>query len=378
MFHIDSGSYISAFFMVVITSITSYMLIIFQLRKNHYSIQSVHYFFIYFLLGIVGWSALWLKESQILAISIQLLLSNYILINLVLLLAIIESEKRTQIVQSLIITHVLILIGTLFTTQHAHYVVYMTLYTLFLSPLILYFAFQSARQRHNLGNAIIGIAAVPVFILALVQCYGIADNWPPSYSYGLQMTGSSISFILVGIGFMTSMLINEHQQLASLSYKDPLTGLNNRRGLEQALSLTLTALSRDNGCISAIVLDADNFKQVNDTYGHDGGDFVLEEIARILDQQARSSDAKCRLGGEEFLIILPSTPLKEAITLGERIRQAIEETHIRYDDHTFHITTSVGIASQSGKIDLHQLMKSADKALYRAKQEGKNRVCTAH
>ena len=173
------------------------------------------------------------------------------------------------------------------------------------------------------------------------------------------------------------MLIAEHNQLTQLTFTDPLTGLFNRRGLDHAVALLLSSAKRNKNSVSAITMDLDFFKSINDTYGHDGGDFVLKEFSRELLHQARSSDACSRLGGEEFVIVLPATKKANAMQVAERIRRSVEEKELNYGGKAIKITCSFGVSTLSTEIDMDYLLKQADKALYQAKADGRNRVCSS-
>mgnify|MGYP001386332074 CR=1 FL=1 len=161
------------------------------------------------------------------------------------------------------------------------------------------------------------------------------------------------------------------QQLKVDANQDVLTGLSNRRGLELALN-TLTASGQG---FSAIALDIDFFKQVNDAYGHTRGDQVLQDIAQIMRLQAKGKDTLCRTGGEEFLILLPQTSLTDACTLAEQLRHEVETCPL-IPGHPLSI--SLGVASYaSSSTSPEQTLMQADQALYTAKRTGRNRVvCT--
>ena len=125
-----------------------------------------------------------------------------------------------------------------------------------------------------------------------------------------------------------------------------------------------------------MLLDIDHFKNVNDTYGHDCGDIVLRETARVLKEATRESDAICRFGGEEFLIICPDADLNMAMKIGDRVRRTVENNHIRRDGFDGGVTVSVGVALRNGDQESPKdLIKEADQALYAAKDNGRNKVC---
>ncbi len=157
---------------------------------------------------------------------------------------------------------------------------------------------------------------------------------------------------------------------------DPLTGLHNRRYMEGHLS-TLVAQSVQSGrSLSVLVADIDFFKKVNDTYGHDAGDNVLREFSTRLRRNTRGIDLACRMGGEEFVIIMPDTDLARALQVAERVRACIAADKFQVNaDSTLAVTASVGVATLERQEDTPEsLFKRADLALYAAKREGRNRV----
>jgi two-component system, cell cycle response regulator len=168
----------------------------------------------------------------------------------------------------------------------------------------------------------------------------------------------------------------ELHQLREQVIRDPMTGLYNKRYFSAALATEMERSRRNRLATSLILLDIDHFKRINDTYGHVAGDKVLERLARILEQTVRMIDIPCRYGGEEFAIILPSTPLTIACQVAERVRAAIEETRIALDAQTINITASLGVSSffDDQESTPLNLIERADKELYTAKQNGRNRV----
>ncbi|MFZ2101331.1 MAG: diguanylate cyclase, partial [Oricola sp.] len=163
-----------------------------------------------------------------------------------------------------------------------------------------------------------------------------------------------------------------------LAVTDGLTGLHNRRYLDTHLeTLVARSLARDKQ-LSLLITDIDRFKTVNDTFGHDAGDDVLREFARRLRINVRGMDLACRYGGEEFVVVMPDTPPHVAVEVAERLRAQIEADGFAIENgvRTIDVTVSVGVASliRQGGEDAKSLLKRADKALYEAKNTGRNRV----
>jgi diguanylate cyclase (GGDEF)-like protein/PAS domain S-box-containing protein len=163
-------------------------------------------------------------------------------------------------------------------------------------------------------------------------------------------------------------------ELRSAAETDFLTGAYNRRFLFDAATRELARCRRDGIPFSAIAMDIDHFKRINDSHGHDAGDRVLVALARRMRDGIRGSDVFARLGGEEFVMILPGTPLATAVQVAEKFRGFAGEIEVAHEPEPIRITVSFGVATdEDGSLDA--LLKRADAALYDAKQQGRNRVC---
>jgi diguanylate cyclase (GGDEF)-like protein len=163
------------------------------------------------------------------------------------------------------------------------------------------------------------------------------------------------------------------------SIHDPLTGLFNRRYMEETLEREIHRARRGGRPMSVLMLDVDSFKQQNDEFGHDGGDVVLRELGLLLKDRLRKEDIPCRFGGEEFVLVLPDAALAAASRRAEELREAVRHLTIPYDGRTIGpITVSIGVAAfpEHGH-DGHALLQAADAALYQAKRDGRDRVSVA-
>jgi len=162
-----------------------------------------------------------------------------------------------------------------------------------------------------------------------------------------------------------------HQRIEKLSaeaHTDPMTGLLNRRGFYESVDKILPEVRR----IAVITLDIDHFKRINDTFGHDVGDAVIIQLARHILSNSREEDLLCRMGGEEFLLLLPDAPLTQAIQLAERLRMQVENQQF---EGAGKVTISLGVTHfYPDKTNIDSALKMADKALYQAKNDGRNRV----
>jgi diguanylate cyclase (GGDEF)-like protein len=167
-----------------------------------------------------------------------------------------------------------------------------------------------------------------------------------------------------------------NDRLLTISRTDGLTGLLNRRHLEERLQEQFEHAKRLNEHFSVVMVDLDKFKSVNDTYGHQAGDAVLKQLAELLKREAREIDQVGRYGGEEFMLILPGTVLDAGVTFAERVRQSLQDHVFTFEGGTLQRTGSFGVSGwphpRIGGCDA--LVKAADDALYVAKETGRNKV----
>ncbi len=197
-----------------------------------------------------------------------------------------------------------------------------------------------------------------------------------------EFTLNSKRMLLIAISEQIGLALANLQlreELRSLSIRDPLTGLFNRRFMEESLEREMLRALKNERPLSLISIDLDHFKRFNDSFGHEGGDVVLQEIGALLREQVRGSDLACRLGGEELLVIFPETRISVAVARAEVIRRRIEGLAILLRGQPLgKITASFGVAEfPCHGNDYHQVLRAADLALYQAKADGRNRVVVA-
>lgn len=180
---------------------------------------------------------------------------------------------------------------------------------------------------------------------------------------------------------LTRKLDAANQELTRISSIDNLTGIANRRYFDEALSVEWRRARRHSNPVALLICDIDFFKLYNDTFGHMAGDKCLREIAATISRHSeRPSDTVARLGGEEFAVILAETSIGGALMVAEKIQQGVRDLNLRHPSSPFsQVTLSIGIASEAPGFDNppDDLVLAAEKALYRAKQEGRDRVCRA-
>lgn len=174
----------------------------------------------------------------------------------------------------------------------------------------------------------------------------------------------------------TLNLEQSNEKLHKLASLDPLTGLLNRLYLEQNIEKQLVQSKEHHAPFAVFMLDIDHFKQVNDTYGHDAGDFVLVEVAKLLKSLVRQDDTVYRAGGEEFVVLLARISLEDAWQKAELIRQTLENYPLNYNDNLIHKTLSIGVYHSSVREmeSVKDLLMEIDAALYKSKNQGRNKV----
>lgn len=176
----------------------------------------------------------------------------------------------------------------------------------------------------------------------------------------------------------TKELLDANKKLMTASLTDSLTGLRNRRHAMMVLESLWEEAVLAKKPLTCMMVDADHFKQVNDTYGHAAGDFVLQKLAQVLAHSLRTDDIVCRLGGDEFLIICSNTDKTGALHVAEHTRRKVAELRVPTGGEPWHGSVSIGIAARSAEIkDCNSLIKLADQSVYAAKEAGKNCVRSA-
>jgi diguanylate cyclase (GGDEF)-like protein len=212
---------------------------------------------------------------------------------------------------------------------------------------------------------------------AIVACVAVAhgialDVLPPGEGYADRWIDVMGSVSIVAVVVQTLAHRNDRllHQLAGEARTDPLTGLLNRRGFDERAEVEVAHARRDEAPLALATFDLDHFKQVNDRHGHEVGDRVLAQVGAVLVESAREIDVVARIGGEEFVVLLPGATVAGAVEFTERIRRAIADK----DDGLPSIQVSAGVAASSGPTEIGSLLQRADGALYAAKRAGRNRT----
>ena len=229
---------------------------------------------------------------------------------------------------------------------------------------------------------IFGKLVTAIEVAAIIGCfmffaYDPASKTLLSLRYWGEILAMSAPMILVA--YITTMLSADIRfavdKIKQVSDTDELTGLYNMRAFSTMLQRSFKQAVRYGHPLSVVMIDSDNLKQVNDAHGHDAGNRLLQHLVRCIREQLRGSDVMARFGGDEFILLLPETNNKGALEMSERIRKAVELSRFNVREGDTNVTASLGVASypeDGGNLDV--ILEKADKAMYRAKQKGRNRV----
>jgi diguanylate cyclase (GGDEF)-like protein len=189
-----------------------------------------------------------------------------------------------------------------------------------------------------------------------------------------RLLASQINVMLGLLHDSNQKLLAARERLQFEATHDPLTGAWNVAAALELLDRELARCGREQTTVAVILFDADHFKSVNDRFGHQAGDTVLQAITAAISRNLRASDALARYGGEEFLVIAPNCSVDEAVAVSQRILDKLADASIQIGEHTVHVTLSAGVAAVGAPFTAEDLIAVADRAMYRAKEKGRNCV----
>jgi diguanylate cyclase (GGDEF)-like protein len=229
-----------------------------------------------------------------------------------------------------------------------------------------------------------GLVETILFIAACAVIMFVPTDFVPHAQYSLEFKLRLIYSFLT-VTFLSALyeysrdrayhytleLSQKYQQLAHM---DSLTQLSNRRDALSILKREQSRAIRSKEALSVILCDVDYFKKINDLYGHNAGDAVLIELAKIFTQNIREQDCVARWGGEEFLFILPGTLAENAYQLAEKIQRNVQNNFVDFEGESISVTVSMGIEQSNGNRTIDEIVNSADKYLYQAKNSGRNKI----
>ena len=228
-------------------------------------------------------------------------------------------------------------------------------------PTVVLFTFSLSRRMANVGSTLLLL-----IVSALVYHY-------IDLAFTIRFF-ATLTLTIIFANIVLSIIVDLHRRLLDQAIVDPLTGVFNRRHMERSLSDAIERLRRNSTPTSLLLMDVDGFKSINDQFGHAKGDSVLKEIVSLIAKRSRKLDLLFRIGGEEFMLLLPDTKEAAAAVVAEQLRASIAESR-PLDDRQ--LTVSIGVSELQPGESPDSWMKHADDALYAAKKAGRNRVVCA-
>jgi diguanylate cyclase (GGDEF)-like protein len=245
----------------------------------------------------------------------------------------------------------------------------------YLIPLIPFMMFND-----RAGTVMISVASAGVIVVfALLRAFSPLNATLPAALDAFRYANMVIPFGMLGLlsYYFRLASIDVERKMTEMALTDPLTGLFNRRQMNQRLQEEVARFRRLGSDFSIIIADVDHFKDVNDRHGHDMGDRVLSRVALLFGEGLRAGDAVARWGGEEFLVLLPGTHINAAQEVAQRLRSAAETRLGALEGLSAPLTVTFGVSTFAASPSLEACLKAADDALYRGKAEGRNRVVSA-
>ncbi len=374
MEHVNADSWAALHFGLIFLITVTQMLIVYALADASIPVRGLGLYTVYFMAALLGWAAFSLQQLAEIPMvvdvpSVSAMLNGYLLF--------LAAGQRAEITRGRVALGLCCLgaiLSVFFVTPTQIFTLQCAASAFFFTAAGIVCA-QRAWRRRNLGDAL----SVAGPLAMLIGMGYVLFLWSSGASQArLQMLAlgvQSCAFVLVAFGFLASVLVEYQQRLSHLATQDSLTRLLNRRGLEGALRVSMAQAARQQSNTSAILVDIDGFREINENFGHEFGDQVIRNLALVLQNSIRTSDVLARTGGQQFLIILPETNMDAARGLAERVRLAISEEPYDALNREISITASLGIAGVTGNIDLDKLEQEAQRALRLAKRGG-NRIAS--
>ena len=283
---------------------------------------------------------------------------------------------RKAVLGYLAVSGILLLLANLFDQQRAALLLAFTFVFLF-TGIMLAMGILSARSGQKPAQYFL-LAAIAAMIGAATTALAVWGFIPfNTWTFRAVDIGMLLDATLLALALTYQFRVGQQQKLRAeeLATLDPLTGINNRRAFYDKTTPIWSIAQRHDHSLSVILLDIDRFKRINDEHGHAYGDDVLRETAKVLTSTIREQDVAARWGGEEFLLLLPETDLREAAALADRLRSTIEGLRFHHAGSEIRITASLGVAQRKPyHQNLDALISRADQLLYTSKKQGRNRV----
>ena len=375
MEQIHPESWVVMYFGLIFVITSAQMLVVYVLSDASNHSPGLGLYTVYFMAALLGWIAFALQQGAAIPMVVDIPSVAFILNSYILFMA---AGQRAGLTRGRVILGLICLLACLsvfFLRPREMFAVQLVSATFFFVAAGLLCGWR-CWKKGNVGDGIIAAAG----LMMLLGMSGALYQWLVKDNFSLAQAVSfgiySSAYTLVAMGFMASMLIEYQQSLSHLATEDPLTQLLNRRGLENALHLSLAEAARGQLPTAAIMAGIDHFKEMNSNFGNDAGDQVIRLVAQSLQRISRGSDVVARTGGDEFLLILPHTELDGARILAERLRQDIAERPLVVNQQRIPVTLSVGVAGTLGETDVDKLSHEAHRAMHLAKRGGRNQVAS--
>jgi len=367
-------NWITIYFGFIFVIACAQMVVVYALSNARNPAPGLGLYTIYFMAPVLGLIAFALQYSSSTPLRMDVSSAASILFSYLLFLA---AGQRAQIKTGRIVLGIMCLgacAGVFFVEPREIFSMQAAIAAFFFAAAGLLCGWRSWKTR-NVGDGITAAALMmAVSMLVLLYLLRAHDDYFQAQTVAFGIYSSA--YVLVAIGFLASVLIEDQQKLSNISTQDPLTRLLNRHGLEQTLHITLAQAARHQQPTASIVVSIDRFKEVNDNFGNKAGDQVLRQVAQSLQRISRASDAVARVGGKKYLLILPCTTVENARVLAERIRINIAEHALIVNQQQIAITVSLGVAGALGAVELDKLAGEADRAMHLAKRGGRNQVAS--
>ncbi len=375
MEQIHPESWVVMYFALIFVITCAQIVVVYVLSDASSPTPGLGLYTVYFMAALLGWITFALQQSSAIPMVVDIPSVASILNSYILFMA---AGQRAGFTRGRVAFGIICLIACLsvfFIRPREMFAVQMVSAAFFFGATGLLCGWRSWKKS-NVGDGIIATAGLMMVLgvsAALFQWLVKADF---ALAQAITFGSYSTAYTLVAMGFLASMLIEYQQSLSHLATEDPLTQLHNRRGLENALHLTLAEAARGQLPTAAVMIGIDHFKEMNNNFGNDAGDQVIRLVAQSLQRVSRASDVVARTGGDEFLLILPHTDLDGARILAERLRQDIVERPLVVNQQRIPVTVSAGVAGVLGETDLDKLSHEAHRAMHLAKRGGRNRVAS--
>ena len=364
------------FFVFLLITVVTCSIIATRLMRSSFNNRSIYLFNLFFYLGVIGFAWLWIQDLLDLTPSFRSGVVIYMISMTLLQLSIYNHDEPSRF-NKIIIAHGAIFSVFALLTQNINQLALVeACFTLSVLPALIYFTTKRAVCEKNIGNTVLSMAQCILLLVPISQLSIITHEHNLATLYSLTVIAHATVFVMTGLGLITTLLVDEKKRYLELSLKDPLTGLYNRRGLQFIIEQQQLFSPSQTSSLFACVVDIDYFKRINDSYGHDGGDLVLEVFSDLMKHHLKKEDLCCRLGGEEFLLLFFATDISSAKQFLEGLRKTFETSQIAYREHRISVTASFGLTNWQPNDSFESLVNRADKAVYAAKNNGRNRIET--